>query len=1338
MIICPNLKNPDVAREFNELKNATSEAAAYHIWSLNNGNGIDKAPNGAESKLFQTLLEHYGGDRTKAIQAKAKTYGMSFLNWFGDWTQEDKKNVSKVVDENGEPLVVYRIDTSDFTVFDKSKLETTRLDFFGRGFYFSNDLEAVNIYYKEPNREPRSFFLNMRDFDVYDYQEPNLEGDMSKDRVITFESADDNFLREFIVRDPNQIKSIDNQGPTPYEGTFSTQNDDIMFHKVNSINSHSKLTLIDYYVDTIVRPQIKNYASTLAMLRTFANNGKNRFFDYDNDTEYYKFENVKSRKNEIRKLFKDYGIPDFMYNIKQLRLPDGSIKVYVDVEADGQRIIDGLSKNIVDYVQNLSDDEINSQLRLIQQEYAVGKSGDDILYYINPRNAEQIKQRIKDSLIEQYQFYEDLYQSGISYLESLPNERENNLFVKTALNWFKKVPLSDDQLSELLPIFQSARSKSIDIQIFKTPLNLINWHIDNNRDNITESDPIDASTYQGVTFNKEVILDDNTAIQIYDVQDSDIGQLSICKMLYDTNPAINGKKLNFSPWCLSTFTAPNGVVKVTDSAKNFWQHYNRGKRQIAMFNGFPVAFNSTEYSDGNDQWWDFNDHVGYNRIENISIESRSSILKNTSIRNTNNTSYWFGGEYVYFPQNEDLQFRDRNLDYTIFTLNSKFNCLVFNSDKFHLEIINTVANSGSAQASFRLKLDNLLIPELISRDGRNTRDVLQRAIQSFIDDYGPSYIDWVNDLIEYPSINQALVEIQHLYKDLYDKLNQENPDWLYKNGLINTKEVGQLKIKFDDAFDNLFYELNNYFMFNENGKRVIENIKKETVRPSSNRKNNYNADYNRNEVNIPNNANPAYAGGDPVNEAIATVYEETILPKLYQDGILNPVNKHLEKHLSKILKKFHFEMIDEDIIKQVWGDDKLGAFDFLQKIIYLAKAEDRNSIVFPEEFSHAFIKMMGSVYHRVENRDKWPETKVYSQLRDLIEKTDFYLQVYNEYSGQYLFANQLPNTVAIKEEALGKALAAVLSKKAETFKEKTFFQKLKEWFFRIIDKFKSKVEQVESEEKIDLIEELNKIADSILDGSYFKKYLKKVDSRGYKKVNYKDTIKLAKKIDGGKAYNIAKFFTEIGGIISGSISYRLQGTVYRKSLEALHDLDIAFSPDSFSGNYHHYNTSEEILNTVLAEPIIDTIKARYPDFNVIGAFYANDKVVVNSMICEDYSLYERFCNMSGNFNSRMEHFTEEEQKKMYLVDIFFNPDDKAFENAIRDEENDLLLTNYTVPFREKLKFGRAKDLYDYQMFKPYSRIYPDAYKRAKEQQIDNSLKGQLRRLGEELMRKCNQ
>ena len=102
MITCPNKNLP----EWQELEQLVPDLA-YTIWDLNNGNGIDKAPNGAESILFKSLLEHHNGDRNAAIQAKSKVYSSEFREWFGDWVNDDKINVSKVVDENGEPLVLY-------------------------------------------------------------------------------------------------------------------------------------------------------------------------------------------------------------------------------------------------------------------------------------------------------------------------------------------------------------------------------------------------------------------------------------------------------------------------------------------------------------------------------------------------------------------------------------------------------------------------------------------------------------------------------------------------------------------------------------------------------------------------------------------------------------------------------------------------------------------------------------------------------------------------------------------------------------------------------------------------------------------------------------------------------------------------------------------------------------------------------------------------------------------------------------------------------------------------------------------------------------------------------
>ena len=85
MIICPNLNNKEVAQQFQELVDVVGEVAAYDIWSQNEGNPIDRAPNGAPSKLFTDLLEHFNGDRVLAIQAKAKVFSEGFKSWFGDW-----------------------------------------------------------------------------------------------------------------------------------------------------------------------------------------------------------------------------------------------------------------------------------------------------------------------------------------------------------------------------------------------------------------------------------------------------------------------------------------------------------------------------------------------------------------------------------------------------------------------------------------------------------------------------------------------------------------------------------------------------------------------------------------------------------------------------------------------------------------------------------------------------------------------------------------------------------------------------------------------------------------------------------------------------------------------------------------------------------------------------------------------------------------------------------------------------------------------------------------------------------------------------------------------------
>lgn len=144
---CLNVKNKEVAALLEEYTNILgNENAAYYVLSENNGYGLDKAPNGADSKLFSDLLNHYNGDRNKAILAKSRVYTDSFRNWFGDWLSDNKADVSKVVDENGEPLIVYHGTVNEFDAFSREFRGATDPGDWGLGFYFSPRKDVSEMY----------------------------------------------------------------------------------------------------------------------------------------------------------------------------------------------------------------------------------------------------------------------------------------------------------------------------------------------------------------------------------------------------------------------------------------------------------------------------------------------------------------------------------------------------------------------------------------------------------------------------------------------------------------------------------------------------------------------------------------------------------------------------------------------------------------------------------------------------------------------------------------------------------------------------------------------------------------------------------------------------------------------------------------------------------------------------------------------------------------------------------------------------------------------------------------------------------------------------------------
>ncbi len=62
-------------------------------------------------------------------------------------------NSSKVVDENGEPMVVYHSTQSDFDAFNKRFIDKA-IDqgIIGSGFYFTSDYENANNYANNPHK----------------------------------------------------------------------------------------------------------------------------------------------------------------------------------------------------------------------------------------------------------------------------------------------------------------------------------------------------------------------------------------------------------------------------------------------------------------------------------------------------------------------------------------------------------------------------------------------------------------------------------------------------------------------------------------------------------------------------------------------------------------------------------------------------------------------------------------------------------------------------------------------------------------------------------------------------------------------------------------------------------------------------------------------------------------------------------------------------------------------------------------------------------------------------------------------------------------------------------
>lgn len=323
--LCPNLSNKKVKQAFDEMTQLFGEDLSYLLWNKNGGYPLDLAPNGASSILFDSLLQNYDGDRKAALKAKAKTYSSNFVNWFGNWMNEDKTNVSKAVDKNGEPLVLWHGTENEFDTFqfDENGSYGRHLVHDPHSFFFTDSKEKA-FKYKHAITMP--VYLNMRNpgyssvkdgkfktINEYTEYENSLILDNQYDSALIerYDKEGDNHgltpTKQWVVKNPNQIKSIDSNN-------FSTSDNNI-YHNQQDLSIRDEYLEAPKFIEYLQQKYLyRNYLNTDKVSREKIKtairkelDGKFKhltfYFNFDRDTKRL---NIKYRSKD-EKDFSEWG-----------------------------------------------------------------------------------------------------------------------------------------------------------------------------------------------------------------------------------------------------------------------------------------------------------------------------------------------------------------------------------------------------------------------------------------------------------------------------------------------------------------------------------------------------------------------------------------------------------------------------------------------------------------------------------------------------------------------------------------------------------------------------------------------------------------------------------------------------------------------------------------------------------------------------------------------------------------------------------------------------------------------------------------------------------------------
>lgn len=386
---------------------------------------------------------------------------------------------------------------------------------------------------------------------------------------------------------------------------------------------------------------------------------------------------------------------------------------------------------------------------------------------------------------------------------------------------------------------------------------------------------------------------------------------------------------------------------------------------------------------------------------------------------------------------------------------------------------------------------------------------------------------------------------------------------------------------------------------------------------------------------------------------------------------LGPVKERIKGFLSQL--NVNVQTVED--VKALTGYDAASVTDLLYKTI-LVKDDEAQTENLLKETAYVAYSFLGK------------KNKIRTDLMQGVEQLDNYDAIFAQYKSRSPKLSDYKIKELIVVDYLADAIKDNYNHPRESYTNreadywritgKTGLERKLKYLLSQIRRFIEKLLNTRKLTKEETSALLDDLANDVLTNN-FQKFGTTL-SESQQLTNYNNTVQRDE-----KAKDIIEAFQGFGLLLTGSLSLRRQGTVYREASEDLHDLDFSV-PKTLWGAYHDELVSEmensplfqtetgrqyladqftkKLKDNYRSHPIINKIKEKFPSFKITASFAKDGTVTI-----------------AGDIDG-------------YSIDLFFhiNPTDN----------NEKTFQDWQPIFQAKLKMGRAKDLRDFANYVPFN------------------------------------